>query len=153
MKSMRKINRQMTDAETQQVLLKGEYGILSTIDANGQPFGTPLSYVVKDDNIYFHCALEGTKLDNICYNAKVCFTVVGSTKVLPGEFSTEFESIMAFGDAAIIEGEEKLSALREIIKKYSPSFVEAGEIYINRAIEKTCVVRINITHLTGKHRI
>ena len=152
MKSMRKIERQMTDEETLGVLLKGEYGILSTIDANGQPFGTPLSYVVKDDNIYFHCALEGAKLDNIYFNRKVCFTVVGSTKVLEDKFSTEFESIMAFGDAIIIEGEEKLLALREVIKKYSPSFIEAGEMYINKAIEKTCVVRIKITHLTGKHR-
>ena len=153
MKSMRKIDRQMTNEETLGVLLKGEYGILSTIDESGQLFGTPLSYVVNGDNIYFHCALVGTKLDNIYFNKKVCFTVVGSTKVLEDKFSTEFESVMAFGDANIIEGEEKLLALRQVIKKYSPGFIEAGEMYINKAIEKTCVVRIKITHLTGKHRI
>ena len=153
MKSMRKIERQMTDEETLGVLIKGEYGILSTIDMNGQPFGTPLSYVVKDHNIYFHCALEGTKLENIRFSGKVCFTVVGSTKVLQDKFSTEFESVMAFGDACIIEGEEKLQVLREVIKKYSPSFMEEGNKYIKNAIEKTCVVKIGITHLTGKHRI
>ncbi len=153
MKSMRKIDRQMSQDETYQLLLKGEYGILSTVDADGQSFGTPLSYIINEDNIYFHCALEGTKLDNISSNPRVCFTVVGSTKVLQEKFSTEFESVMAFGKAVIIQGDEKILVLRKIIEKYSPNFIEAGEQYINKAANKTCVVRIKIEHITGKHRI
>ena len=153
MKSMRKIERQMTEEQAYELLVKGEYGILSTVDEGGQPFGTPLSYVLIKDTLYFHCAMEGTKLDNILFNSKVCFTVVGSTKVLQDKFSTEYESVMAFGDSLIILGEEKLIALREIIKKYSPNFQEAGEEYIKRAADKTCVVGIEIKHITGKHRI
>ena len=148
---MRRQDRQLSEPETMDVLTKGIYGVLSM---NGvYPYGVPLSYVYKHNCLYFHCALEGSKLDNIYFNSKVCFTVVGSTKILEDKFSTEFESVMAFGDASIIEGEEKLLALREFIEKYSPTFIEEGELYINRTIEKTCVVKIKITQLTGKHRI
>ena len=153
MKSMRKIERQMTVEEAVEVLNKGEYGILTTVDNELQPHGTPLSYVNIDDKIYFHCALEGLKLDNISKNPKVCFTVVGKTKVLPDKFSTEYESVMAYGKAVIVKGEEKIFVLREVIKKYSPEFMESGEQYINRAAEKTCVVKIDVNHITGKHRV
>ena len=153
MKNMRKIERQMTAEETLEVLNKGEYGVLSTVDSEMQTHGTPISYVNIAGKVYFHCALEGLKLDNILINPKVCFTVVGKTKVLPDKFSTEFESIMAYGKASIIQGEEKILVLREIIKKYSPEFIESGEQYISKAAEKTCVVKIDVNHITGKHRV
>lgn len=153
MKNMRKIDRQMTSEETLVLLNRCQYGILSTVDKEYQPYGTPVSYINTGDKIYFHCALEGTKLENISNNPKVCFTVVGDTKLLPDKFSTEYESVMAFGKTSVVEGEEKIFVLREIIKKYSPDFIEAGEQYINRATDKTCVIRIDIDNITGKHRV
>ena len=42
-----------------------------------QPYAVPLSYVFHDQCIYFHCATEGHKLDNIRANPAVSFCVVG----------------------------------------------------------------------------
>ena len=97
MKTMRRIERQMNDMEALELLNKGEYGILSTCGEDNHPYGVPLSYVVIDKNIYIHGAGVGTKLDNISVNDKVSFTVVGKTKVLQEQFSTEYESAIAFG--------------------------------------------------------
>ena len=153
MKKMRRFDRLMTDEEAIELLKTGEYGILATVDSENQPFGTPLSYVYYDGNIYFHSAKEGTKLDNIKNNSKVCFTVVGKTEVLPKDFSTNYESIMAFGKATLVEDSEKGAILMEIVKKYSPGFISEGEAYKNSDMHKTKVVKIQIDIFTGKHRL
>jgi uncharacterized protein len=153
MKKMRRSDRLMTNAEALELLERGEYGILCTADSEGQPFGTPLSYVWTGNNIYFHAATAGAKLDNIKANPKVCFTVVGATEVLPGDFSTNYESVMAFGTATLAEGEEKAMALGEIVKKYSPEFTQEGDAYILANIDKCIVARIEVSEFSGKHRI
>lgn len=153
MKKMRRTDRLMTDAEALMLLEKGEYGILSTADADGQTYGTPVSYVFSGKDIYLHSACTGTKLDNIKANPKVCFTVVGATKVLPSEFATEYESVMAFGEAAIAEDEEKRFALSEIVKKYSPDFLLEGDAYILANLNNCVVVKIAVAEFSGKHRV
>lgn len=153
MRPMRVNKRQMEHEECLELLKRGEFGILSTVDCNNQPYGTPLSYVYYDSNIYFHCAVEGTKLDNISCNDKVCFTVVGKTKLLPSEFTTNYESVMVFGNACVVEEEEKAKVLGLIVKKYSANFEKEGEEYIERAKHKTKVIKINAQYISGKHRV
>lgn len=153
MKAMRKIQRQMSDMEALELLKRGEYGILSTCGVDNQPYGVPLSYVVIDKNIYFHGASVGTKLDNISENGKVSFTVVGKTKILPDKFSAEYESIIAFGRAVTLNEEEKYEPLIEFIKKYSPEFMQEGQLYIDRAKKETRLIKIEIYSFSGKHRI
>jgi nitroimidazol reductase NimA-like FMN-containing flavoprotein (pyridoxamine 5'-phosphate oxidase superfamily) len=153
MKAMRKIQRQMNDQEALELLNKCEYGILSTCGEDNQPYGLPLNYVVIDKNIYFHCAGVGTKLDNISINDKVSFTVVGKTKVLQDKFSTEYESVIAFGRVIILKEEEKYEPLMEFIRKYSPEFMEEGQLYIDRAKKETTLIKIEIYSFTGKHRV
>lgn len=151
MRKMRRSDKQMTEMEAKDLLVRGEYGILSTIDDSKQPYGTPLSYVYSDGKIYFHSAMEGQKLDNLIDNGRVCFTVVGRTNVLPEKFSTEYESVMVFGHAKLVgDDDEKKFALRELIKKYSAGFIAEGDEYINRAKNNTMVVKIDLSKITGK---
>lgn len=151
-REMRKKQREITKEESIKVLNSGEYGILATIGENGFPYATPLSYVYYNDAIYFHCAVEGNKLDNITFNEKVSFCVVGKTKVLPEKFSTEYESVIVFGRAFKIEKEEKIEGLRAIAQKYSPGFTKEALEYIERAEGATCVIKIEIDRITGKAR-
>jgi nitroimidazol reductase NimA-like FMN-containing flavoprotein (pyridoxamine 5'-phosphate oxidase superfamily) len=151
-KKMRRNDRALTQEGAIDLLIKGEYGVLSTIGENGYAYGVPLSYVYNHGKIFLHAATEGLKLDNIIFNNKVCFTVIGDTKVLPEKFSTNYESTIVFGKASIVEGEEKIEGLRLIIEKYSPEFMESGMEYINRAQMATKVVKIEIDEITGKVR-
>ena len=132
------------------LLKECEYGVLSTVDDKGQPYGVPLNYVLRNDGLYFHCALEGHKLDNLLANSRVSFCVVGRTNVLPSEFSTEFESVIVFGEAAVVQGDERYQALVGLLEKYSPEFLEEGRAYIEKFDSRTKVVRIEIDSITGK---
>lgn len=153
-KEIRNSKRELQKDDILRILNEGEYGVLGTVGENEYPYTIPLNYVYIDNTIYFHCATEGNKLDNIKFNDKVSFSVVGKTKLLPEKFSTIYESVIAFGKASIIvENEEKKKALIAIIDKYSPEFKKEGLQYIDRAIDKTNIIKITIEHITAKGRL
>lgn len=150
--AMRRIDRQVSTEASVRILEKCEYGILSTINQEGYSYGVPLSYVYKDGSIYFHSANEGCKLSNITINDKVSFCVVGDKKSLPEKFTTSYESVIVFGRAAIVRGQEKQDALLALISKYGSDYIEKGKEYIQHSQEKTTVIKIVIEHMTGKAR-
>lgn len=152
-REMRKRNRQMSKEAAEALLKSGIYGVLATADESSMPYALPISYVFLDGCIYFHCAKEGHKLDNIKANSKVSFCVVGDTMVLPDKFSTAYQSTVVFGRAQIIENEdERIKALFALIDKYSSEYKKEGKEYIEKAASATTVVRIDIEHITGKGR-
>ena len=151
-RKLRRDDRAISDGEAQAILQAGEYGVLSTVSVDGQPYGVPVSYAYVGDVLYFHCAVEGHKLDNLKDNNKVSFCVVGKTQVLPDKFATNYESVIVFGTAVEVIDEEKHAGLVEILKKYSPDFMEKGERYIANDSPKARVYKIVIESMTGKAR-
>ncbi|SHI97127.1 pyridoxamine 5'-phosphate oxidase family protein [Lutispora thermophila] len=150
-RKMRRIDKAMDEGTALELLKRCEYGVVSTVGSDGYPYGVPVNYAYKDNVIYFHCATEGHKLDNIMENPKASFCIVGNTELIPSKFSTKYESVIAFGKASIVEDDnEKREALREIIKKYSPDYIESGEKYIANDSKKANIVKIEIEHMTGK---
>jgi hypothetical protein len=149
---IRRADRALLQEDAIKILEKGEYGILSTVSSDGQPYGVPVSYCYADNLLYFHCAVEGHKLDNLISNNRVSFCVVGDTEVLSDKFATRYESAIAFGHAFELTSDEKSSALTELLKKYSPDLLEKGQRYIKSDIEKTRVYKIEIEVLSGKAR-
>jgi nitroimidazol reductase NimA-like FMN-containing flavoprotein (pyridoxamine 5'-phosphate oxidase superfamily) len=150
---MRRKDRELSAEEAGRILAKGEFGVLSTVGTDGQPYGIPLSYVYRDNAVYFHCASEGHKLQNLANNHSVSFCVVGRTNVLPAEFVTNYESAVVFGPASEVQGSEKHGALLALLEKYSPDFIENGKCYIEKNTARTKVVKIFIARLTGKARM
>jgi nitroimidazol reductase NimA-like FMN-containing flavoprotein (pyridoxamine 5'-phosphate oxidase superfamily) len=147
---MRRKEKQITKDECEKILHKGEYGVLSTMGLNGYPYSTPLNYVYFEGNIYFHSAIDGHKLQNIKGNNNVCFSVVGDVKLIPEKFTTNYESVIIFGQATAITGKEKINALLALINKYSNDYLVEGNKYILKDNHITEVVRISIDHMTGK---
>lgn len=149
---MRRKDRMITDEETLSILDKGEYGILSTVSSDGEPYGVPLNYCLIDKSIYFHCALEGRKINNISHNPRVSFCVVRNTEVMPDKFATKYESCIVRGIASESFGEEKQLALEGLIHKYSENYVSEGLEYIDKLKDKTRVFKIAIESISGKAR-
>jgi len=150
MKNLRRSDKKIETDEAIKLLAACEYGVLSTVDSDGQPYGVPLNYVYKDNCIYFHCALKGHKLDNIAANPRVSFCATGDTKLQPSEFSTDYVSAVAFGVASEVQGPERYNALIWILEKYSPAFMEKGKTFIEKHDNATKVVKIEIEHISGK---
>jgi nitroimidazol reductase NimA-like FMN-containing flavoprotein (pyridoxamine 5'-phosphate oxidase superfamily) len=147
---MRRSDKALPNVALVKILQEGEYGILSTVSADGQPYGVPLNYSLQNNKLYFHCALEGHKLDNILANEKVSFCVVGNSKVVPVDFTSEFASVIVTGTAEVIYAEEKYEALISLIEKYCSEFVEEGRRYIKKLDGETAAVAIRIESMTGK---
>ncbi|MDD2853386.1 MAG: pyridoxamine 5'-phosphate oxidase family protein [Desulfuromonadaceae bacterium] len=151
-RNLRRNDRGLTESEALDLLVLGEYGVLATVSADGAPYGVPLSYCVIDYGIYFHCALEGHKLENLTADNRVSFCVVGATEVLPEKFSTRYESVIVSGRVTEVFDAEKQRGLEGLVAKYSAGFRDAGERYIATDSHKTRVFRVEIDAISGKAR-
>lgn len=150
-KKMRRSEKAMSQEETMEVLAKAEYGILSTISADNTPYGTPMNFAQVDGAIYFHCALEGHRLENLQANSSACLNVVDSVVLMPKQFNTQYRSVTVFGSVHIVEGrDEKTKGIRAIAEKLSPDFKEEGLAYIEKAFNNMHVLRMDVERMTGK---
>ena len=152
MKELRRKDRAITEEEAITLLNKAEHGVLSTVNENGKPYGVPLNFCIIDLCIYFHCAIEGQKIDNIKQNKSVSFCVIGNTEILPDKFGTKYESVIVSGEVEEVFDINKQIALKGLLQKYSPKFFDKGIKYIEDLGEKTRVFKITINKLTGKAR-
>ena len=152
MNELRRKDRGIPFEQAKAILEMGEYGVLSTVNRNGKPYGVPLNYSMIDNSIYFHCAVEGQKIDNIIHNKFVSFCVVGKTEILPGQFGIKYQSVIVSGEAAEVFDDDKQAALEGFLKKYSSEFLEKGMKYIEGFKDKTRVFKITVNRITGKAR-
>jgi nitroimidazol reductase NimA-like FMN-containing flavoprotein (pyridoxamine 5'-phosphate oxidase superfamily) len=148
--TMRRDEKQLTEAESLAVLVSAEEGVLATVGRDGYPYATPLNFAYHEGCIYFHCARSGHKIDNIRHNAKVSFCVFKDTEIVAAKFTTKFKSVVVFGIAEEVDAEEKEAGLFALVRKYSSAHMAAGEKYIRSAGDQTRVFRIKIAHMTGK---
>ena len=159
MQKIRKESRAMPAEWALEVLHKAPYVTVSMTDADGQPYGLPLSLASNDDeHWYFHGALEGKKIDAIRKHPDVCLSAV--TRCTPtvgpkdGSFTLQYKSAIAFGQAEIVTDEtEKTEALRMICQRFLPQHMDAFRSSIERSLSRTVVVRITLSEPpTGKRK-
>ena len=152
-RDIRRKDRKIDNDRALQLLKTGEYGFLSMCGKNGYGYGIPLNYVMEGNSIYFHCAPEGFKLENIQKNNRVSFCVVGHTQVLPDQFSTNYESVLVFGRISCdLPEKERYKAFDLLVTKYSPDFVDVSKTYINKSFHRTNILRLDWEHLSGKSK-
>ena len=148
---MRKESRKMCAGWALEVFDKAPYITISMADADGNPYGLPLSLVRTDDKTFwFHCATEGKKLDILKDNPRVFLSAVTKCRPLrgpkDGSFTLEFQSATAVGMAEIVEDEStKKEALRAICQRFLPQQMEGFEEAVSRSLNRTAVVRITLT--------
>ena len=96
---MRRSDRERDAAFALEVLDKAPFVTVSMTREDGTPYGLPLSLArTGDKTFYFHCALEGEKLDCIAYNPVVFLSAV--TRCSPtfdskvGNFTLQYRSAL-----------------------------------------------------------
>ena len=153
---MRKSNKKITDESVIIDLLNTCHtGRLGTVRADGRPMVKPLNFAYHEGRIYFHCAREGEKLNDIYRDNRVCFEVdhpiayIKGTGDNPCRAEYLYRSVIANGRAVIVEDRaERLLALDRLMSKYQP---EGGYgAYPEEKFSLTCIVRIDIEELSGK---
>jgi hypothetical protein len=141
----------LKNEDAAELLKDSSYGVLSTVGEDGYAYGIPLNFVYEDGAVYFHSALKGHKLDNISFNDKVSFCVIGENRVIPSNLSTRYKSVIVFGKSKELTGEEKRDALKLLVEKYAPAFRSSAFKHIETDFDSTAVFKITIEHMTGKY--
>lgn len=103
--------------------------------------------------IGFHCAKTGHKIDAIRADNRVSFTVIDRDEIMPRERTTKYRSVIAFGRAEFIEGDENLRrAANALGAKYSSGYEDLYMAETEDTIRRKtlCCVEITIDHMTGK---
>lgn len=104
--------------------------------------------------IYFHCALNGKKLDLIKKNNKVCFGFDTDHVLVNGDaacdYGMKFRSVIGYGEIAVVEDEkERLFGLNLIMKQYTSK----DDFIIDKNILKhTLILRLDIKEMKGKQK-
>lgn len=146
---MRLKQKQMTQEETEALLARGLYGVISCMGKDGYPYGVPVNYVYREGCIYFHCAKDvGHKIENFKFCDKVCFTVVDCVDIMKQEFNTKFESAVVFG--TICAADNAAEIFHALVEKYSPEFQAEGDVYMHKSGHQAAVYCIKPVHITGK---
>ena len=90
-------------------------------------------------------------MDAIKSNDKVSFCVIARDDVVPETFSTNYRSVVVFGRARILTGDdERRAALESLIDKYSAGYEEEGQREIEKDWKVVALVAVSIEHMTGK---
>lgn len=152
---MRKSDREIRDYNEILRLLDECQTIRLALHDEPYPYVVPLSYGWEERDeklfVYFHCAKEGKKLDLIAKNANVCFEAdcLAGYKSTNHGVTADYRSLVAFGKAERVYGEELVRGLELLLKHCRVEGYSAREC---AAMDITAVVRITVDGITGKRR-
>lgn len=152
-RKMRRIKQLLSMDDTAAVMDRCTNGVLACIGDDDYPYAVPLSYVYSDEKIYFHSAKSGHKVDAILKNSKVSFTVIDEDTIVSEEYTSYFRSVIAFGKARIVSGDEWTKAFEALVEKYSgdrPTIEKQKEI---NGCTQSHIIAIDVDHITGKEAI
>lgn len=153
---MRRKDREVARENLTEIMEKCKVFRLGMVDG-GQPYIVPLNFGYREKDggleIYFHCALEGRKVDILEKNPQVCFEMDCGHRLMTGEtgcsYSYEYESIIGTGEAAILaDDNEKAFALTAIMKHQTGENFE----FTTQQVKNVGVWKITVENISGKAR-
>lgn len=160
--SMRRKRQEIDPADTLELLHTGDYGVLAVHGDDDYPYTIPINYIFLEDGLdrsaekgafYFHCALEGHKIEAVHRNPKASFCVVERHDVKPEKFATTYRSVVAFGKLRIVNQAEMRDAVYKLTKKFDPTAHETILAEIEKDGPRCAVLELKVEHLTGKRSI
>lgn len=128
---------------------------------NGLPYVVALNFGYEREGdgliLYFHCAMEGKKIDILRNNPDVYFQMdcvnelIRGSSERPCAYCWRYDSVMGSGRAEFIDGmQEKAHALNKLVQHVG----RTDEIFSfpPASFARTCVLRVRSNDFTGKHR-
>ena len=125
-------------------------GVLACLGDEDYPYAVPLYF---KDKIYFHSAKAGHKIDAVMKNPKVSFSVIDEDTIVSEKYTTYFRSVIVFGKARIVEGDERLEAFEAWVEKYSADQPEEAKHQEIVGCTQAYIIAIDVEHITGKEAL
>ena len=154
---MRRKDREIAEpAEALEVLRRCETLRVGMLN-EGWPYVVPVSFALEEEKpgqiaLYFHSAAAGRKVEALAQNARVCIEgdIFYKNEQVPMGITARYESVIGFGTAMRVEGEEKLHGLRLLVDRYGyPNYPVAT----CHGLSHTIVYKVELSSLSGKRNL
>ena len=130
------------------------------LSENNYPYIVPLNYGFSFDDgkltLYFHCAVEGKKIDIIKKNNNGCFEIDCDSKLIEGEkpcnYGYEFKSIIGFGKIIFLDtNDEKINGLNYLMKQQTGKNIKYD--FNEKELSNVIVFKMLVDEFTGKQKV
>ena len=151
---VRRQDREITNPSEMRKILRTAECITIALCMNNEPYLVSLSHGYDEARncVYFHCALEGKKIVYMKANNKVWGQAIINYH-LKGECDYTYTCVHFSGRVAIVNDlDEKLHALRCMIKQLSENPEEKLAKLRPEKVVKIGIGRIDIESMTGKKK-
>lgn len=153
---MRRKDREIKDFDEMLNIIEKCDSCVIALNDDGFPYVVPLNFgMAVEDNqlyLYFHCAKEGKKLDLIRKDNRVTFEMDCDHNFILYEermsCTMGYSSIIGHGIMEIVPDEDKLKALKILMRQYHPEDFR----FNTDAIRVTTVLKMKVLDMTGKRR-
>jgi uncharacterized protein len=158
---MRRKQCEITEPEKiREILIRCTVGRLATKGRDGYPYITPVNFVFSNESIYFHCAHQGEKIENIHADNRVCFEVDIPLSYLdlafdpsrpPCQVHQFYHCVIIRGRAVIVKDPiEKIAALNALMASHERQLDFAAITADTPAVSLCTVVAVRVETLSCK---
>lgn len=150
-REMRRKAQALTEATCMEILENSQNGVLALLGDDDYPYTVPLNHVCMNGRLYFHCAVEGHKVEAISGHDKASYCVIDADDVDGETLSTRFRSVIVFGRVRMVQDTAlKRAALMAIGRRFAPANMEKAVEEINESLQRTGIIELSIEHISGK---
>ena len=148
-------DKELTDRdEIFATIKRGKFTSLALCRDN-EPYIVTMNYGYDErlNAMFFHCALEGQKLDFIENNPEVCGTVIEDLGYGHGECEHYYRTVVFRGQLYRVDTlEEKKHGIGVMIEHLEehPEETKARLLKDDKTYERMHILRLDITDITGK---
>lgn len=153
---MRRKDREITDFHEMIDIMKKCDSCIVAMNDGDFPYVVPMNFGLEVQGeqvfLYFHCAMEGKKLDLLKKDNRVTFEMDCDHNFILYEermsCTMGYSSVIGHGTIDKVVDEDKYDALKILMRQY-----HAEDFKFNTDMMKvTTVLRLTVTDMKGKHR-
>lgn len=148
---MRRGEKEITNRAEIDAIIRGAQVCRLAMSDGDQPYVVPLNFGYDGSALYFHCALEGRKIDVLRRNARVCVEFDEPEELVRGEeacqWGMRYRSVIVFGTAYLLED---ITARRDALRILMAQYTDRSFSFPDQMVERTAVIKVAIELVTGK---
>ncbi|MDL2272798.1 pyridoxamine 5'-phosphate oxidase family protein [Desulfovibrio sp. OttesenSCG-928-I05] len=144
---MRRTERKMTDRNDVLQVLRDAQELYIALNTGGAPYVVPVNFVLAGEDIYFHCATEGRKLELLHSDPRIGFTA--AVDIWVDKTTTRYRSVCGEGRAEFVTDDAERM---KILKAFAARFKAPCHFPVSpEKMAITAIIRIRMESLTGKY--
>jgi Predicted flavin-nucleotide-binding protein len=139
--------------EIEEIIARSKVCYIGLADTDGTPYVLPMNFGYKDNVIYLHSAQEGSSIDILSRNNRICITfsidhaLAFQHPQVACSYRMKSKSVISWGQVRYEEDfDKKVEALNIIMKQYS----DQEFTYSTPAVVNVKVWKVEIEKMTCK---